>query len=710
VTRALGPLPATALNTQRRRVLGLIAAAALPLLLLAAGSAWRAVQDAEARVVEERLALTEAAALVTAAFVENSLSTARTLALAPAFAAPESYPAMDRLLDRMLAENPDWEGLGISDADGWNVVSTDAPPRTLNIADRPYFQHVLATGEPAVSPAVVNRRTGNPTIVLAVPLELTAGGRGVLIISLATARLEADLQAFRGDGTIEIVVLDDAGQTFIHPDPQVMRELTSARGQPAADAVLRGQAGHRQRVDPRGRELLVTYAPAPLIGWGVVARQPTAQAFALVRRQLVEAVGVLTLAVVLTSLIGWNLGNRLSGYYLAELEAKAEAEGAAAKLRALGAESEARRRFLEELIASAPVAIAVLRGPEHRQVTVNPRYQAIKPGAALLGRTVAEAFPELAQRGLGELLDRVYASGEQVTLVDRPLAVEPVPGAPAQERYFTIVLARYEDAHGQPAGVLLIAPETTEAVVARQRADRQKDEFLSTASHELKTPIASLSLSAQMIERFLAGGAAEPERLKRLVAAIRTQTDRATQLVNDLLDVSRLERGAAVLRRAPINLVTLARTAVQRERDMLPDGDPHQLVLAGPGAADVRVAGDEVRLDQVLANLLSNAVKYSPTGGEVRVEVARDGDQAILRVADQGVGLSASELAELFEPFSRTAAARESGIEGSGLGLYISRRIVEAHGGTIAVTETPGGGATFTVALPALAASPARNA
>jgi signal transduction histidine kinase len=342
----------------------------------------------------------------------------------------------------------------------------------------------------------------------------------------------------------------------------------------------------------------------------------------------------------------------------------------------------------------------VFVGPSHRHLAINERYQALNPGAELLDRPFADAMPALHAQGITELLDHVFATADQVTAADRLVPLPSAVGDLAVDRYFTFVVACYDDADGQVAGVILVAPETTEAVGVRERASREKDEFLRMASHELKTPISSVSLAVQMIERMLRRDALDTNRLGRLVVGIRTQVGRAAELVNDLLDVSRFETGALHLRREPVDLVALAQAAAERERDTLPDDARHQLVVEAPPDSTIRVQGDDTRLDQVLTNLLSNAVKYSPGGGVVRVQVGREAGDAVIRVIDHGIGIPSSERDRLFAPFSRTEAARESGVPGTGLGLYITRHIVEAHGGTVAVHDTPGGGATFTVKLP----------
>lgn len=681
---------------QRRHVLRIVALASLPLIVLVVIGIVQGKVRAEARVAEERVAQAQAAALTANAFVEGNLSTVRSLGRAPAILTPTGGPRLQALFQAVLAENPEWEGWGLAAPDGWNIVSTGAAPGTLSIADRPYFQEALRTGQPVVSPPVLNRRTGNPTIVLAVPLDFENGGRGTIVVSLSTARLASELQQLQRDPSIHISLVDKQGILFANVGVGAIADLPSMRGHQAVESALRGETGSLVS-SGSGTEEIVAFAPVPRLGWCVVVSQPASAAFDVVERQTTLGIVILALALSLAGVISWHLGGRLAELYERQREATVRAEAAVNELERVTAESERRRLFLESVIDSAPVAIAVLRGPDYCYETLNARYEALQPGTPMRARTVDDVFPGSIAQEMREVFDRVYASGEQMVLVDREWDLGGEPGA--VPHYCTHVVARLVDEAGAPDAILSIVLDTTDVVLMRHRAEREKDELLSTASHELKTPLTSLGLAAEMIDRMLQRGPLDEVRLARHANTIRGQLERLSRLIGSLLDVSRIQTGRLALSWEPVNLALLARLAIVRERDGLPETSTHQIVLRGDGSP-VIAEGDEARLEQVVANLLSNAVKYSPRGGLIEVLVDQDGDQAILEVVDRGIGVPEEERDRLFAPFSRTPTAIETGVEGTGLGLYISRRIVEAHGGSIELRETPGGGSTFRVTLP----------
>lgn len=228
-------------------------------------------------------------------------------------------------------------------------------------------------------------------------------------------------------------------------------------------------------------------------------------------------------------------------------------------------------------------------------------------------------------------------------------------------------------------------------------AVRAREQFLSIASHELKTPLTSVKASAQLLERRLRSDPVDRARVEPLVNQIQSEISRLENLVMDLLDATRIQQGRLELRREQVNLADLARQAIERFETAALRLPRHALVLEAPFPVEARI--DPSRIDQVITNLVSNALKYSPDGGEVRVAVRTNDDVAEIVVTDRGIGISVDEQMTLFQPFARGDLARQS-VGGTGLGLFISSEIVERHGGTIVVDSALGRGSAFTVRLP----------
>ncbi|HYO65621.1 MAG TPA: ATP-binding protein [Archangium sp.] len=228
-----------------------------------------------------------------------------------------------------------------------------------------------------------------------------------------------------------------------------------------------------------------------------------------------------------------------------------------------------------------------------------------------------------------------------------------------------------------------------------REAIRVRDDFLSIASHELKTPLTPLKLHLQVLKHRMASG--QPVPAQHVEKAL-TQVARLSGLINDLLDTSRIQAGRLELRHEPVSLGALTQEVLVDLRAI----SPHRSLEYEEPAEPLFIQGDRGRLAQVLANLLENALKYSPTGGTIRVRLERDGAQARVSVADSGIGIPPDQKAHLFERFFRARNAPISGFGGLGLGLYICRDIVERHGGRIWVESEVGHGSTFHFTLPVL--------
>lgn len=241
-----------------------------------------------------------------------------------------------------------------------------------------------------------------------------------------------------------------------------------------------------------------------------------------------------------------------------------------------------------------------------------------------------------------------------------------------------------------------------EARLAAEAAAQVRDDFLSVAAHELKTPVTGLRAMAQILARKVQKGDVRgPAWLSDGLRTIDQQADRLTRLIGQLLDVSRLDRDAQPPQRTATDLTDLAERLVTALRART---NKHTLVLAADPNLIAEI--DPVGIEQVMSNLLDNAIKYSPDGGQIDVEVGRaDAEHVRLAVRDRGIGIPPEKRAEIFGRFYQAHA--EDHRSGLGLGLYISRQIVALHEGEIAAEFPPDGGTRFMVTLPVTARVPA---
>lgn len=239
--------------------------------------------------------------------------------------------------------------------------------------------------------------------------------------------------------------------------------------------------------------------------------------------------------------------------------------------------------------------------------------------------------------------------------------------------------------------------ELAEANLALERALNLRDEFLSVASHELKTPMTSLKLQLQMARRRLRHPAGyTPERIEHALDISVRQVDRLTALVESLLDVSRIQAGKLMLNCENVDLTALCLDVVERFSDDLAEANCPIDIRSEP---PVEIHCDRFRIEQVLVNLLTNAMKYG-AGKPICISLRRaeSRSRAEIRVRDQGIGIAADKQERIFERFER--AVRESSVDGMGLGLYIARQIVTTHGGQLTVESELEKGSTFIVELP----------
>ncbi len=266
------------------------------------------------------------------------------------------------------------------------------------------------------------------------------------------------------------------------------------------------------------------------------------------------------------------------------------------------------------------------------------------------------------------------------------------------------VLARAEAAAAREATdraqTLAAGLEAARAEASRLNAElrneqRRKDEFLAMLGHELRNPLAPLVTSIELLRRH----GLEGDARKTLLDVMGRQTDQLARLVDDLLDVSRVSRGRIALLREPIVLREVLEHAVDESRPLL-EAQQHTLEISFDDEG-LTVNADRVRLAQVFGNLLNNASKYTERGGRLALSIQRDGDEAVIRLRDNGIGISADVLPRIFDLFTQAPVSLDRSQGGLGIGLTLVRTLVELHGGRVtAESEGAGKGSTFCVRLP----------
>jgi len=373
---------------------------------------------------------------------------------------------------------------------------------------------------------------------------------------------------------------------------------------------------------------------------------------------------------------------------------RAEKASREATQRLLQVEREARQRF-DVALNTAGVPFCVLtplmrndQVDEFRWDYLNDAAAQLfsQQAAAVIGSSTTFVHPEGWDANF--LLDRLAPLANGAGRDSFDLRVEGRDG----EQWFHVVAASLD------GSVVAWFGDITPRVQAERllaEADRQKDEFLATLAHELRNPLAPVRQVAEILEQ----RGLSDERRRWCITVLRRQSAAMALLLDDLLDVSRITRGALTLRKEPVLIEDVVDDAVEVARPML-EGKGHELVVTLP-ARPVHIEADKLRIAQVLANLLTNAAKYTPPGGRIEVSATADDPEIVLSVADNGIGIEQQKLSAIFSMFSQVDPDhhRQGGL---GIGLALTKSLIELHGGRI--TASSGGkdkGSCFAIHLPA---------
>lgn len=376
---------------------------------------------------------------------------------------------------------------------------------------------------------------------------------------------------------------------------------------------------------------------------------------------------------------------------------------------------------IESLLADAPIMVAVFEGPDHILKTANKSYlHALGATEAVIGKPIKEAFADLYAQHSDHLLDKVWHSGTPYVDYERHLRIRR--GKKVVDAYFNLAFQPLKKSDGTVVQVCLYAMEVTQQVQVRRkyRQDKQrqldaqtaqlrqqndelkelntsKDEFIALASHQLRTPATGVKQYLGMVLEGYAGEvtSAQQDFLRQAYAS----NERQLSTINDLLQIAQIDANNIILNTQECDIVALLRAVADEQSAHIKRR--RQTITINTNADPAVVWADPLRLRMVLDNLVDNASKYSREHTEITITVNAQPGLVEMCIADQGVGISPADFAKLFQKFSRIDNPLSIVVGGNGLGLYLVKKLIDAHGGSIEVSSELQKGTKFTLILPA---------
>lgn len=378
---------------------------------------------------------------------------------------------------------------------------------------------------------------------------------------------------------------------------------------------------------------------------------------------------------------------------------------------------EQNERNLSNMILQAPVAMCILLGQDHTITVANELMLELwgKPAAQVLNKPLFEAMADVREQGLEEIVSKAYHEGKSFKANERPVSL--LRNGQYETIYQNFVFEPYKDSNGAILGVIAITIDVTEQVLNRQQIEqrevelreiksqleaelevgrqlqRKKDDFIGIASHELKTPLTTLTAIVQVLERKLKNST-DPFVVGAMDKA-GAQVRKMITLIHGFLNISRLESGKMLVEKRKFQLDHMLRDIVDEAQLTA-----HDHVIKLSGCEEIEVYADQEKIASVVSNLLSNAVKYSPKGKNIEVRCALKEGFVQISVEDEGMGVKEHDQAKLFDRYYRVESTDTRNISGFGIGLYLSAEIIDHHGGKIWVESESDQGSTFHFTLP----------
>jgi PAS domain S-box-containing protein len=670
-----------------------------------------------------------------------------------------------KMLTRVQKSYRFYDWIGLTDLYGKVVASGSGLLTGADVSSRPWFRQGLRggyVGDVHEALLLAKLLPGQPGelrrfVDVAFPYANADGKvQGVLGAHVSwnwAADVERSVVGASSLPSLETLILSAQGEVFLGP-PGLLRKNVLT---PSFERAQRERNGWALETWPDGSEYLVGFAQTgalvkdyPGLGWVVLVRQNVDQAYAPVQELRRYIIGSGLALAALFSVFGFAIARRITRP-LKELAASAArmqdgdlleitpGQGGYSEIHALSdtlnvlvANLAGRRNQLENLNSTLEQRVsgrtlelteafgavqasearirAIIEATQDAFIGVDPDGRIIDWNSQAeimlgwereraIGHTLgelflADQFRPAANDAVKEFVDAGF-KGALERRVERVVTDRNGRMIPVE---MTTCLTGTDHGADQQMCFSIFLRDITE----RKKVEQLKNDFVSIVSHELRTPLTSMRASLELLEEGVLGDL--PEDMHELVVICSSNCKRLTRLVNDVLDVQKMDAGMMSIRPVAQPLLPLLDTAARTMRGAATVAKVQLVVEAGADDEEAAAAIDSDRMMQVMTNLLSNAIKFSPPGGVVKLHLSRENGNIGICVSDQGPGIPAAQRATVFEPFVQLKTSQGNAQRhGTGLGLSISKRIVDDHGGTLAIFDAPGGGSLFKITLASVA-------
>lgn len=660
---------------------------------------------------------------------------------------------LDKHLKNLIENDSNIERAFITSPTGIQLAAYPEDPTTLgkNFSHRDWYQGVAKAWQPYISEFYL--RDAKPQrylFAIAVPVK-TEGGTicGILVLQPKPDYLKeirpqdpGDVQTPQG----HVYVVDGKGKVIYHPELQ-QESILDFSERPGVQRVLRGEKGTGTFFCPTHKEQeIIAYVPVKKVGWGVVIYKSKRLALGPFRHILYGILGFASLMILFGGLVAYRVTNLLASTTLLNRElAKKEAtektysefltmlnlpwseleELGEASVRKLCEETSAEAGifYLDQNGCPAPYAafgvpkplqldgmaqacltqgtmISLTEIPQESHLTIHTGVGSFRP------REILAVPLQYQDETIGAIeLASIHGLGE----LDREIIERIAPRLAIAIRILTENLEKTrisEELAKANEELQAVNEELTvqqqELIVLNLRledASRAKSDFLANMSHELRTPLNSILGFSEILQEQMAGDLNEKQQ--EYVKYIFTSGKHLLSLINDILDLAKVEAGKMTLEANSFTLKPLLESSMAMLKEKaIKHGLAMELDLA-PSLTEDTIEADKRKLKQILFNLLSNAVKFTPAGGTVRLKAESDGGLVRITVADTGIGIKPEDIGRLFHSFAQLEAPYAKQYEGTGLGLALTKNLVELHGGKIWVESEEGKGSSFIFTIPA---------